>query len=168
MTKTCLCWFMLTVCVHGFQTNLHCLETWLRCFWYCLSTTLLQLRDCHHFVLSLTLIVPHPFSFSLSTRHRSQKGLTERFELFVMKKEICNAYTELNDPIRQRELFEQQSKVGVNRSFSPQLGVHWRQKRNQKRYFFFPFHWDTSLASLTSVVKDQNRELSNQLPVLKL
>lgn len=44
-------------------------------------------------------------------RHRSQKGLTERFELFVMKKEICNAYTELNDPIRQRELFEQQAKV---------------------------------------------------------
>ena len=44
-------------------------------------------------------------------RHRSEKGLTERFELFVMKKEICNAYTELNDPIRQRELFEQQGKV---------------------------------------------------------
>lgn len=44
-------------------------------------------------------------------RHRSEKGLTERFELFVMKKEVCNAYTELNDPIRQRELFEQQAKV---------------------------------------------------------
>lgn len=48
---------------------------------------------------------------SCSSRHRSQKGLTERFELFVMKKEICNSYTELNDPIRQRELFEQQAKV---------------------------------------------------------
>lgn len=47
----------------------------------------------------------------LSNRHRLEKGLTERFELFVMKKEICNAYTELNDPIRQRELFEQQAKV---------------------------------------------------------
>lgn len=46
-------------------------------------------------------------------RHRSQKGLTERFELFVMKKEICNAYTELNDPVRQRELFEQQAQVCV-------------------------------------------------------
>ena len=44
-------------------------------------------------------------------RHRSKKGLTERFELFVMKKEICNAYTELNDPLRQRELFEEQAKV---------------------------------------------------------
>lgn len=51
------------------------------------------------------------FFLTLLLRHRSQKGLTERFELFVMKKEICNAYTELNDPIRQRELFEQQAKV---------------------------------------------------------
>lgn len=50
----------------------------------------------------------------LHFRHRSEKGLTERFELFVMKKEICNAYTELNDPIRQRELFEQQAKVCVD------------------------------------------------------
>lgn len=47
----------------------------------------------------------------LLPRHRSKKGLTERFELFVMKKEICNAYTELNDPLRQRELFEEQAKV---------------------------------------------------------
>lgn len=49
--------------------------------------------------------------FFLTSRHRSEKGLTERFELFVMKKEICNAYTELNDPVRQRQLFEQQAKV---------------------------------------------------------
>lgn len=44
-------------------------------------------------------------------RHRLQQGLTERFELFVMKKEVCNAYTELNDPFRQRQLFEDQAKV---------------------------------------------------------
>ena len=44
-------------------------------------------------------------------RHRSIKGLTERFELFVCCKEICNAYTELNDPMVQRERFAQQAKV---------------------------------------------------------
>ena len=49
----------------------------------------------------------------LCSRHRSEKGLTERFELFVQKKEICNAYTELNDPIVQRQRFEQQAKVDV-------------------------------------------------------
>lgn len=38
-------------------------------------------------------------------------GLTERFELFVATKEICNAYTELNDPVVQRERFLQQAKV---------------------------------------------------------
>lgn len=48
---------------------------------------------------------------SSSHRHRSLPGLTERFELFVMKKEVCNAYTELNDPFRQRQLFEDQAKV---------------------------------------------------------
>lgn len=40
---------------------------------------------------------------------RSIPGLTERFELFIMKKEICNAYTELNDPVVQRQRFEQQA-----------------------------------------------------------
>ena len=44
-------------------------------------------------------------------RHRSKSGLTERFELFVCKKEVCNAYTELNDPVVQRERFQEQSKV---------------------------------------------------------
>ncbi|XP_063331613.1 lysine--tRNA ligase isoform X1 [Pelmatolapia mariae] len=59
-----------------------------------------------------TYICNHPQIMSpLAKWHRNQKGLTERFELFVMKKEICNAYTELNDPIRQRELFEQQAKA---------------------------------------------------------
>ena len=47
----------------------------------------------------------------LFSRHRTIPGLTERFECFIMKKEICNAYTELNDPIVQRERFLQQAKV---------------------------------------------------------
>uniref|UniRef100_A0A0C9RFR7 Lysine--tRNA ligase n=1 Tax=Fopius arisanus TaxID=64838 RepID=A0A0C9RFR7_9HYME len=58
-----------------------------------------------------TFIVDHPQIMSpLAKWHRSEKGLTERFELFVMKKEICNAYTELNDPVVQRDRFEQQAK----------------------------------------------------------
>ncbi|XP_059849087.1 lysine--tRNA ligase isoform X1 [Hypanus sabinus] len=59
-----------------------------------------------------TFICDHPQIMSpLAKWHRSFKGLTERFELFVMKKEICNAYTELNDPVKQRELFEDQAKA---------------------------------------------------------
>ncbi|GJQ69873.1 Aats-lys [Trypoxylus dichotomus] len=56
-------------------------------------------------------ITEHPQIMSpLAKWHRSVPGLTERFELFVMKKEVCNAYTELNDPLVQRERFEQQAK----------------------------------------------------------
>ncbi|XP_069491564.1 lysine--tRNA ligase isoform X1 [Ambystoma mexicanum] len=62
--------------------------------------------------ISPTFICDHPQIMSpLAKWHRSKKGLTERFELFVMKKEVCNAYTELNDPIRQREMFEEQAKA---------------------------------------------------------
>lgn len=57
-----------------------------------------------------TFICDHPQIMSpLAKYHRSEPGLTERFELFVMKKEVCNAYTELNDPVVQRERFEQQA-----------------------------------------------------------
>ncbi|XP_026575573.1 lysine--tRNA ligase isoform X1 [Pseudonaja textilis] len=59
-----------------------------------------------------TFICDHPQIMSpLAKWHRFRPGLTERFELFVMKKEICNAYTELNDPFRQRQLFEDQAKA---------------------------------------------------------
>lgn len=57
-----------------------------------------------------TFICDHPQIMSpLAKYHRSEPGLTERFELFVAKKEVCNAYTELNDPVVQRERFEQQA-----------------------------------------------------------
>jgi lysyl-tRNA synthetase class 2 len=61
--------------------------------------------------ISPTYIINHPQIMSpLAKWHRSIPGLTERFELFVCKKEICNAYTELNDPVVQRERFAQQAK----------------------------------------------------------
>lgn len=56
-------------------------------------------------------IIDHPQIMSpLAKWHRSVPGLTERFELFVMKKEVCNAYTELNDPVIQRDRFSQQAQ----------------------------------------------------------
>lgn len=63
----------------------------------------------------VTLVILYMYVY-LSTlliwcRNRKVPGLTERFELFVCQKEICNAYTELNDPFVQREMFELQAKV---------------------------------------------------------
>ncbi|KAI9141206.1 hypothetical protein BKA69DRAFT_1075509 [Paraphysoderma sedebokerense] len=63
--------------------------------------------DC----ISPTFITEHPMMMSpLAKKHRSQPGLCERFECFVATKEICNAYTELNDPVDQRSRFDQQAK----------------------------------------------------------
>ncbi|KAI8871778.1 lysyl-tRNA synthetase [Ramicandelaber brevisporus] len=57
-----------------------------------------------------TFITCHPQIMSpLAKWHRETTGLCERFELFVATKEVCNAYTELNDPKVQRERFEQQA-----------------------------------------------------------
>eukprot|EP00201_Polytomella_parva_P010993 CAMPEP_0175053176 /NCGR_PEP_ID=MMETSP0052_2-20121109/8777_1 /TAXON_ID=51329 ORGANISM="Polytomella parva, Strain SAG 63-3" /NCGR_SAMPLE_ID=MMETSP0052_2 /ASSEMBLY_ACC=CAM_ASM_000194 /LENGTH=577 /DNA_ID=CAMNT_0016317677 /DNA_START=166 /DNA_END=1899 /DNA_ORIENTATION=- len=59
-----------------------------------------------------TFICDHPQLMSpLAKWHRDIPGLTERFELFINKKELCNAYTELNDPIRQRSLFSDQANA---------------------------------------------------------
>lgn len=61
--------------------------------------------------ISPRFIIGHPEVMSpLSKWHRSIPGLTERFELFVCTKEICNAYTELNDPVVQRQRFQQQAE----------------------------------------------------------
>lgn len=61
--------------------------------------------------ISPGFITNHPQVMSpLAKYHRSRPGLTERFELFVNGKEICNAYTELNNPHVQRERFSQQAK----------------------------------------------------------
>ncbi|MFH4975586.1 hypothetical protein AB6A40_002295 [Gnathostoma spinigerum] len=61
--------------------------------------------------ISPTFLVGHPQIMSpLAKWHRSVEGLTERFELFAVTKEIANAYTELNDPLTQRQRFLQQAK----------------------------------------------------------
>ena len=62
-------------------------------------------------IVSPTFICEHPEIMSpLAKTHRTKHGLTERFELFVCEKELCNAYTELNNPIVQRDRFAAQSK----------------------------------------------------------
>ena len=61
-----------------------------------------------------TYITDYPIEMSpLAKKHRSKEGLVERFEAICNGKEICNAFSELNDPIDQRERFEEQVKLGI-------------------------------------------------------
>lgn len=69
-------------------------------------------EKCEEHYVQPTFIIDYPIEMSpLCKKHRSNPDLTERFELMINSKEIANAYSELNDPIDQRERFEEQMRL---------------------------------------------------------
>ncbi|HUQ97532.1 MAG TPA: lysine--tRNA ligase [Chitinophagaceae bacterium] len=80
---------------------------------------------CEQHYIQPTFIMDYPVEMSpLTKKHRSKPGLVERFELIINGKEIANAYSELNDPIDQRERFEEQLAL-MERGDEEAMFIDW-------------------------------------------